>query len=89
MTFFLSSRRRLPPPSVCIELELCKEVINYRSRSNFVFDASPWTCFRFLKSFQGYVLGNPATFLHGDGNYAIPFAHAMGLISDELYEVYI
>ncbi|KAH7849269.1 hypothetical protein Vadar_015415 [Vaccinium darrowii] len=35
---------------------------------------------------KGYVLGNPVTFLHGDGNYAIPFAHAMGLISDELYE---
>ncbi|KAI8550094.1 hypothetical protein RHMOL_Rhmol06G0077700 [Rhododendron molle] len=35
---------------------------------------------------KGYVLGNPVTFLPGDGNYAIPFAHGMGLISDELYE---
>ncbi|KAG5543663.1 hypothetical protein RHGRI_016427 [Rhododendron griersonianum] len=35
---------------------------------------------------KGYVLGNPVTFLLGDGNYAIPFAHGMGLISDELYE---
>ncbi|KAM7518427.1 hypothetical protein LguiB_017389 [Lonicera macranthoides] len=33
---------------------------------------------------QGYILGNPLTF-PDEGNYAIPFAHGMGLISDELY----
>ncbi|KAM7514431.1 hypothetical protein LguiA_004014 [Lonicera macranthoides] len=33
---------------------------------------------------QGYILGNAATFPEED-NYAIPFAHGMGLISDELY----
>ncbi|KAI7979446.1 Serine carboxypeptidase-like 12, partial [Camellia lanceoleosa] len=38
------------------------------------------------KWFQGYILGNPVTTLD-DGNYAIPFAHGMGLISDELYEI--
>lgn len=36
--------------------------------------------------FQGYILGNAATFPEED-NYAIPFAHGMGLISDELYQV--
>ncbi|XP_051149999.1 serine carboxypeptidase-like 11 isoform X2 [Andrographis paniculata] len=34
---------------------------------------------------KGYVLGNGATF-PDEGNYKIPFAHGMGLISDELYE---
>ncbi|XP_061363278.1 serine carboxypeptidase-like 11 isoform X3 [Gastrolobium bilobum] len=34
---------------------------------------------------QGYLLGNPITTLR-EKNYQIPFAHGMGLISDELYE---
>ncbi|XP_022636262.1 serine carboxypeptidase-like 13 [Vigna radiata var. radiata] len=34
---------------------------------------------------QGYLLGNPRT-TRREGNYAIPFAHGMALISDELYE---
>ncbi|KAK7331422.1 hypothetical protein VNO77_25647 [Canavalia gladiata] len=34
---------------------------------------------------QGYLLGNAFTTRKED-NYAIPFAHGMGLISDELYE---
>jgi serine carboxypeptidase-like 19/serine carboxypeptidase-like clade 1 len=34
---------------------------------------------------QGYLLGNPLT-TDKDENYAIPFAHGMGLISDELYD---
>ncbi|MCE3050083.1 hypothetical protein HAX54_046443 [Datura stramonium] len=34
---------------------------------------------------KGYLLGNPSTF-EGQNNYEIPFAHGMGLISDELYE---
>ncbi|KAI9104302.1 hypothetical protein K1719_022874 [Acacia pycnantha] len=34
---------------------------------------------------QGYILGNPLT-TKSEKNYAIPFAHGMGLISDELYE---
>ncbi|KAL1222185.1 Serine carboxypeptidase-like 18 [Cardamine amara subsp. amara] len=35
---------------------------------------------------KGYVLGNPATDLDSDNNYKIPFAHGVGLISDELFE---
>ncbi|XP_028765421.1 serine carboxypeptidase-like 2 isoform X2 [Neltuma alba] len=35
---------------------------------------------------QGYILGNPLTTRHEE-NYQIPFAHGMGLISDELYEL--
>ncbi|XP_071908424.1 serine carboxypeptidase-like 7 [Coffea arabica] len=35
---------------------------------------------------KGYILGNPAPTTQGDGNHAIPFAHRMALISDELYE---
>jgi len=35
---------------------------------------------------QGYILGNGVT-TRKERNYAIPFAHGMGLISDELYEV--
>ncbi|KAI4366493.1 hypothetical protein MLD38_022364 [Melastoma candidum] len=35
---------------------------------------------------QGYVLGNPGTDSATDSNAAIPFAHGMGLISDELYQ---
>ncbi|CAL5415268.1 unnamed protein product [Camellia sinensis] len=38
-----------------------------------------------LINLKGYVLGNPAT-TPNDSNYEIPFAHGMGLISDELYE---
>nr|KYP32865.1 Serine carboxypeptidase-like 19 [Cajanus cajan] len=33
---------------------------------------------------QGYLLGNPVT-TRKEKNYQIPFAHGMGLISDELY----
>ncbi|KAK4274622.1 hypothetical protein QN277_017816 [Acacia crassicarpa] len=35
---------------------------------------------------QGYLLGNPLTIMPSQINYRIPFAHGMGLISDELYE---
>lgn len=37
--------------------------------------------------FQGYILGNAATDYSIDDNSKVPFAHGMGLISDELYEV--
>ena len=37
--------------------------------------------------FQGYILGNPKTDKIVDKNSQIPFAHGMGLISNELYEV--
>lgn len=37
---------------------------------------------------QGYILGNPFTF-SGQDYYKIPFAHGMGLISDELYKVWV
>ncbi|THG14855.1 hypothetical protein TEA_010422 [Camellia sinensis var. sinensis] len=40
---------------------------------------------RFVALYRGYLLGNPLTNLDDD-NYRIPFAHGMGLISDELYE---
>ncbi|GAV56603.1 Peptidase_S10 domain-containing protein [Cephalotus follicularis] len=39
-----------------------------------------------LINMQGYVLGNPITVPTLESNSAIPFAHGMGLISDELYE---
>ncbi|KAF3590079.1 hypothetical protein F2Q69_00027745 [Brassica cretica] len=35
---------------------------------------------------KSYVLGNPSTELDKDHNAKIPYAHAMGLISDELFE---
>lgn len=34
---------------------------------------------------KGYILGNPVT-TPADDNYHVPFAHGMGIISDELYE---
>lgn len=34
---------------------------------------------------QGYLLGNPLT-TRKENNYQIPFAHGMGIISDELYD---
>ncbi|CAK9141376.1 unnamed protein product [Ilex paraguariensis] len=37
-------------------------------------------------SLRGYVIGNPVTDLHNDENSKIPYAHRMGLISDEYYE---
>ena len=37
--------------------------------------------------FQGYLLGNPLTVPSKENNYKVPFAHGMGLISDELFEV--
>jgi len=39
-----------------------------------------------IKYIQGYLLGNPIT-TRKEKNDEIPFAHGMGLISDELYEV--
>ncbi|KFK44962.1 hypothetical protein AALP_AA1G326200 [Arabis alpina] len=39
-----------------------------------------------LINLKGYVLGNPSTNYEAYINYRIPFAHRMGLISDELYE---
>lgn len=41
----------------------------------------------FFLNLQGYLLGNPATIYDAERNYAIPFSHGMGLISDELYVV--
>nr|GMD04735.1 Serine carboxypeptidase-like 9 [Ipomoea batatas] len=35
---------------------------------------------------QGYLLGNTMTNLDKEGNYQIPYAHGMGLISDDLYK---
>uniref|UniRef100_A0A803MV29 Uncharacterized protein n=1 Tax=Chenopodium quinoa TaxID=63459 RepID=A0A803MV29_CHEQI len=35
---------------------------------------------------KGYILGNPATDRFIDSNYQVPFAHGMGLISDEQYK---
>ncbi|PHU23036.1 Serine carboxypeptidase-like 19 [Capsicum chinense] len=35
---------------------------------------------------KGYILGNPETIIPDQDNYEIPFAHGMGLISDELYQ---
>ncbi|CAF2354158.1 unnamed protein product [Brassica napus] len=40
----------------------------------------------FISIQQGYVLGNPITNLNLESNYKVPFAHRMGLISDELFE---
>ncbi|CAK9316453.1 unnamed protein product [Citrullus colocynthis] len=37
-------------------------------------------------NFQGYILGNPYTIRDSGDNFAIPFAHRMTLISDELFE---
>ncbi|KAA8528449.1 hypothetical protein F0562_035804 [Nyssa sinensis] len=39
-----------------------------------------------LINLEGYLLGNPRTLPDSEANYAIPYAHGMGLISDELYE---
>ncbi|KAF3641148.1 Serine carboxypeptidase-like 1 [Capsicum annuum] len=36
---------------------------------------------------KGYILGNPMTINPDELNYRIPFAHGMGLLSDELYKV--
>ncbi|OIT36611.1 PREDICTED: serine carboxypeptidase-like 17 isoform X1 [Nicotiana attenuata] len=35
---------------------------------------------------KGYILGNPVTIIPDEHNYKIPYAHGMGLISDELYK---
>ncbi len=40
-----------------------------------------------IAMYQGYLLGNPLTDHNFDTPSKIPFAHGMGLISDELYEV--
>ncbi|KAH9755859.1 serine carboxypeptidase-like 18 [Citrus sinensis] len=39
-----------------------------------------------LINLQGYILGNPRTDMVVEQNSQIPFAHGMGLISNELYE---
>lgn len=39
-----------------------------------------------ILNFKGYMVGNGVTDEVFDGNALVPFAHGMGLISDELYE---
>ncbi|KAJ4825255.1 hypothetical protein Tsubulata_042804 [Turnera subulata] len=39
-----------------------------------------------LINLKGYLLGNPVTDRKAENNWDFPFAHGMGLISDELYE---
>lgn len=39
-----------------------------------------------ILNFQGYMVGNGVTDEEFDGNALVPFAHGMGLISDDLYE---
>jgi hypothetical protein len=39
------------------------------------------------KFVQGYLIGNPATDVDYDFNSFVPFAHGMGLISNDMYEV--
>ncbi|XP_031130588.1 serine carboxypeptidase-like 13 [Ipomoea triloba] len=41
---------------------------------------TPWI------NLKGYLLGNPATVVIEEFNYQIPYAHGMGLISDDLYK---
>lgn len=36
---------------------------------------------------QGYLVGNGLTDRQFDGNALVPFAHGMGLISDDIFEV--
>jgi len=36
---------------------------------------------------QGYLIGNGATDVNYDYNAFVPFAHGMGLISTDMYEV--
>ncbi|CAN4097354.1 unnamed protein product [Withania somnifera] len=49
------------------------------SNGNNNMGIKPWI------NLKGYILGNPVTF-SGQEYYKIPFAHGMGLISDELYK---
>lgn len=39
------------------------------------------------KFVQGYLIGNPGTDVDYDFNSFVPFAHGMGLISNDMYEV--
>jgi hypothetical protein len=39
------------------------------------------------KIMQGYIVGNGVTDDRFDGNALVPFAHGMGLISDNIFEV--
>jgi hypothetical protein len=45
--------------------------------------------FRIFRKFcpQGYLIGNPLTDVDYDFNSFVPFAHGMGLISTDMYEV--
>nr|CAD1822371.1 unnamed protein product [Ananas comosus var. bracteatus] len=36
---------------------------------------------------KGYLIGNPSTGEKYDNNYKVPYAHGMGIISDQLYEL--
>lgn len=38
---------------------------------------------------QGYLVGNGVADQEFDGNALVPFAHGMGLISNELFEVFL
>ena len=40
-----------------------------------------------MSLFQGYLIGNPVTGEAIDVDSRIPYAHNMGIISDEMYEV--
>ena len=42
---------------------------------------------KFTKFIQGYLIGNAATDVDYDFKSFVPFAHGMGLISTDMYEV--
>lgn len=45
------------------------------------------SCAYIRKYLQGYMVGSPLTDPKYDRNSIIPYAHGVGIISDQLYEV--
>ncbi|KAL2320074.1 hypothetical protein Fmac_029043 [Flemingia macrophylla] len=76
-------------PSLMLRPQSWTKELASHMQKNLTAQRSDWKLVHYTHQFlrKGYLLGNPIT-TRKEKNDRIPFAHGMGLISDELYAIY-